>query len=378
MPTLAQEYAHQFPVKGSYIYFNHAGVCPLPERSARAAQEVLERQLRSGAARYPIWSQGIRATRQNLARLLGAAPDEIAFVKNTTQGLIIAAESIPWREGDNVVTSAIEFPANVYPWLALERRGVETRFVGAREGRVQIDDLAAAMDSRTRVLTLSWVQFTSGYRSDLGQLSALCRDNNSYLVVDAIQGLGALELDLSRYAVDFLCADGHKWLLSVEGCGVLYVRRQILDDLVPCNVGWLSVEGAHDFLDYHLKLRPDAARFEEGSHNVAGIHALGASAGLLLEAGPARVEQEIIELTDYLVEESERIGCTVTSPREEGGKSGIVAFKHPSLESAELADRLRERNIVCVERAGAVRFSPHFYNDREEVDRALAEIKALL
>lgn len=378
MSALADQYRAEFPVRDHLIYFDHAAVAPLPQRTAQAAQQVLEQQLHHGSTHYKEWLVRARAARQAVAKLVKASPEEIAFVKNTSQGLIIAAESIPWNEGDNVVTCAIEFPANVYPWLNLERRGVETRFVGAREGRVLLDDVAAAMDRRTRAVALSWVQFSSGFRVDLGKLSALCRDRGAYLVIDAIQGLGAMELDLSRYAVDFLCADGHKWLLSVEGCGLLYVRKRILDELVPVNVGWLSVENPLDFLDYRLDLLPTAQRFEEGTPNMVGLHALGASAELLLEAGPRQVEAAIRELTRGLIEGLLTLGLTVTSPSEDVERAGIVTFRHPTLAAEELAQRLVAAGVQCVARAGNLRFSPHFYNDEQEVQTVLEKLRTMV
>lgn len=377
MNTLAARFAAEFPVREHLIYFNHAAVAPIPRRTAQAAQDVLSRQLHQGGAQYEVWEQGVRRARRAVAELLHADTNEIAFAKNTTHGLIIAAESIPWREGDNVVTCAIEFPANVYPWLALERRGVETRFVGAKQGRVLLDDVVSAMDRRTRAVALSWVQFSSGFRVDLGKLSALCRERDAYLVIDAIQGLGALELDLSRYAVDFLCADGHKWLLAPEGCGVLYVRKQILDTLVPANVGWLSVQNPTDYLDYHLTLVPKARRFEEGTLNMVGIHALGASVGLLLEAGPPEVEAAVLELTGYLAEGLRQLGMEVTSPRQQGECSGIITFRPPNGSADDLAAGLAAAGVACVSRAGNVRFSPHFYNDGAEADRALEVLRGL-
>jgi len=373
MSELAERYRDEFPVKQGRIYFNHAGICPLPRRTAEAARRMLQEQLEGGAseANYRGWTAGIGQAREALAKLTRSAPEEIAFVKNTTTGLMIAAGSIPWKDGDNVVTTAVEFPANVYPWLALERYGVETRFVGLRGGRLLMDDLVATMDRRTRAVALSWVQFSNGFRADLGKLSQLCRDRGCFLVLDVIQGLGAMQLDLSRYAVDFAAADGHKWLLSVEGCGMLYVRRQIMDDLVPFHIGWMGVQNASEYLDYQLTPRPDAARFEEGSHNVAGLHALGASAGLFLEAGPAKVETEIIALTDGLIERLEQAGCVITSPCGAGERSGIVTFQHPRVPPDELARALNAQGVQCAQRAGAVRFSPHFYNDEAEVERAV-------
>lgn len=375
MPTLAETYADQFPIKDEYVYFNHAGVCCLPRCAVEAAAGVLQRQLRHGAADYTPWAKGLSEARRAVATLCGAEQDEIAFVKNTTHGLLLAAGALPWRAGDNVVTAAIEFPANIYPWLGLERYGVQTRLVAAREGRVLLDDLAAAMDDHTRALALSWVQFSSGYRSDLAALSQLCRDRGAYLIVDGIQGLGALQLDLSQLGVDFLCADGHKWLLSVEGCAALYVSERVVGDLNSAGVGWLGMENCFDFLDYRFRPQQNARRFEEGSPNVVGVHALGATAALLLQAGPAAVEQAVLALTADLAERLQGLGCVLTSPRAEGEQSGILTFVHPALSSADLAAKLNARKIVCVERAGNVRFSPHFYNDGVEIERAVEAVK---
>jgi len=375
MPTLTAQYADQFPVKREHVYLNHAGVGTIPVCAAEAANSVLQRQLRHGASDYAPWTRGIAEARRDVAALCGADKDEIAFVKNTTHGLLLAAGSLPWREGDNIVTAAIEFPANIHPWLGLERLGVQTRLVEAREGRVLIDDLAAAMDSHTRALALSWVQFSSGYRSDLAALSELCRERGAYLIVDGIQGLGALQLDLGALGVDFLCADGHKWLLSVEGCAALYVNQRVIGDLNSANVGWMGMENCFDFLDYRFRPRPDARRFEEGSQSVVGIHALGASVAMLLQAGPAQIERDILALTDTLADRLQGLGCRITSPRGAGEQSGILTFTHPKVASADLAAALNALQIVCVERAGNVRFSPHFYNDAEEIERALEAVE---
>lgn len=374
MDTLAARYADEFPVKGEYAYLNHAGVSPLSLRAANAAEGVLQRQLLHGAADYSPWTEGLDRARAALGVLCGADPDDLAFAKNTTHGLLLAAGAIPWREGDNVVAALGEFPANIHPWLGLEPRGVATRLIAPRQGRVLVDDLAAAMDARTRALAVSWVQFSSGYRSDLTALSQLCRERGAYLVVDAIQGLGALRLNLRALGVDFLCADGHKWLLSVEGCAVLYVNRDRIGELAPGQIGWMGMKRPFDFLDYEYRPRDDARRYEEGSHNVVGIHALGAAAELLVEAGPERVERAVLSLTDDLAERLRAIGCEVTSPREEGEKSGIVMLTHPRASAEELAARLNAQRIICVERAGALRFSPHFYNDTGEVERAVAAV----
>ncbi len=367
----------EFPIKNRYAFFNHAAVAPLPARAADAIQQTVSRQRDRGTLDYPAWERQLAEARRNVAGLLGAEPTEVAFVKNTTSGLIIAAEGIPWREGDNVVTSAIEFPANIYPWLNLARRGVATRMVQPVNGRVRIDDLADAMDERTRAVSMSWVQYSNGYRLDLAALSEAVHARGAYLVVDGIQGVGAIPLDVHALGIDFLSADGHKWMLSVEGCGALYVSPEAMGRMDPVNIGWMSVEGASDYSNYDMVLRDDARRFEEGSHNMIGGHALGASSGLILEAGINAVWERIRGVTDRLLEGLDRLNCEVLSPRHEYERSGIVSFRVPDTDPVAVVRRLEEAGILASARNGAVRVSPHFYNDTDEIDGLVAELSRL-
>ncbi|MGC9320099.1 MAG: aminotransferase class V-fold PLP-dependent enzyme, partial [Armatimonadota bacterium] len=261
----AHWWAEEFPVRDELIYLNHAGVCPIPARTASAVAEMAEDCRDFGAWNFDRWHAVAERCRQRLADLMGAQTHELAFVKNTTSGLMMAAESIPWREGDSVVVADIEFPANVYPWLNLQRRSVRTRFVPARGRFPTVDDYAAACDQSTRAIAVSWVQFATGQRADLAELAEMAHRSGGYLVVDAIQGLGALEIDVHDLGIDVLAADGHKWLLGVEGCGVLYVSSDVIGDLEPFWRGWASVPEPHSFLQYTQPARADARRFEEGS-----------------------------------------------------------------------------------------------------------------
>ncbi len=361
----------EFPVKRECVHLNHAGMCPLPARVAKAVSDMVDGQRDRGTADHPQWQKVAARGRRRIGKLIGADSDEIAYVKSTTAGLIIAAESIPWIEGDNAVVANIEFPANVYPWLNLARRDVETRLVPARDGHLTLDDYANVVDDRTRAVAVSWVQFATGQRSDLAALAELAHSHGAYLVVDGIQGMGALEIDVEALGVDLLAADGHKWLLSVEGCGALYVSRRILGDLEPFWLGWTGVCNAMDFLDYCPEPLPDAKRFEEGSLNIVGIHALDAAAGLLLEVGPADIERRIIALTDRLLEGLRVLDCTITSPLGARERSGIICFQHRSAVSGEIVAALSASGIVTTDRFDSVRLSPHFYNDEDEVDRCL-------
>lgn len=364
-----------FPIKQTYAFLNHAAVAPLPTMAAEAVMQTAGEQRDHGTAVYPSWQRRLRQARESMARLMGTEACHVAFVKNTTSGLIIAAEGIPWREGDNVVISSVEFPANVYPWLNLGRRGVQTRMVDPVEGRIRLQDIEQAMDERTRAVSLSWVQYANGFRADLGALSELCHTKGAYLVVDAIQGLGAIPLDIGGLGIDFLAADGHKWMLSVEGCGVLYVSPRALEQMDPVNIGWLSVDNADDYGSHDFRLRQDAARFEEGTHNMIGVHALGASADVILQAGVEAVWERIKGLTGRLAEGLHGLGCDVLSPPGEHERSGIISFRSQKAASADLVGRLVAAGVIVAERNQAVRVSPHFYNDESEIDRLLEGVR---
>ncbi len=364
-------WSNEFPVKDELIYLNHAAVCPLPRRTAAAVCAMANEYRDRGSWDYPHILETVRRGRERLANLIDAKPHEVAYVKNTTSGLMLAAESIPWREGDNVVVAEIEFPANVYPWLNLQRRGVEVRIVEARDRILHLDDYCAACDRNTRAIAVSWVQYSTGQRMDLPALAGIAREVGAYLIVDAIQGLGALQADVGEMGADVLCADGHKWLLSVEGCGPLFVSDRIIGDLEPFWRGWTSVPDPMNFAAHDQPLRNDARRFEEGSANTIGAAALDASAGLLLEVGPAEVERRIIALTDLLIDGLRAGGCEVVSPLAPGERSGIVCFRHPSRGADEVVERLTHEGIAAASRLGLVRLSPHFYNDEGEIDRAV-------
>jgi len=378
MADPADRWADEFPVTRELVYLNHAGLCPIPARTACAIAEQAADCRDHGAWDYERWHQVAERCKQRLAQLMGASPEELAFVKNTTAGLMLAAESIPWREGDNVVLADTEFPANVYPWLNLERRGVQTRFVESRERFPTVDDYAAACDGRTRAIAVSWVQFATGQRADLASLAELAHRSGGYLVVDAIQGLGALHIDADALGIDFLSADGHKWLLSVEGCGVLYVSSRVIGDLEPFWRGWASVPEPHRFLDYAQPARADARRFEEGSSSMLGAVALDASVGLLLEVGPDEIEQRVLALTDRLIDGLERLGCEMTSPLAREQRSSIICARCPGVSSDEVVERLAAERIYAAGRLGSVRLSPHFYNAEDEIDRTVEVIGELL
>ncbi len=363
------------PVTRRWAYFDHAAVAPLTARAQTALAEWAADFTDNGLAHYSRWLARIDEVRRLAGRLLHADPLDVAFIKNTSEGVGIVAEGLDWRPGDNVVTAEDEYPANIYPWLNLADRGVELRRVPSRDGRLSLDDLLAAMDGRTRLVTLSWVEYASGFRNDLDAIGEACRQRGVLFFVDAIQALGAFPIDVSRSPIDFLAADGHKWLLGPEGAGIFWIRRDLVERLHPVGVGWHSVVGAWDFTAVDFRLKPNAGRWESGSLNIAGITAVGASLELLLEIGIEAISNRILELTARLHADVERTGWTVYGPRLDTERSGIVSLVAPTGRAAgfipAVVRQLRQQGVVVNHRAGRVRVSPHAYNTHEEVDRLL-------
>ena len=369
---LPQNWRDEFPVTETYIYMNHAGVAPLSRRVQAAMTGFLEDATRNGAVNAPLWEAAAETCRGAAAQLLNANTTEIAFMKNTTQGILIAANGMDWRAGDNVVTTAVEFPANVYPWWRLkEHYGVQTRMVPERAGRIHVEDVAAAIDERTRVLTISHVEFASGFRNDIQALGEICRERDIWFVVDAIQSLGAIEVDVQSCNIDILAADGHKWLLAPEGAAIFYCADEKRERLINTNVGWASVVNPRDFLNYDLTQKPDATRFEEGSYNSVGLYGLNAAIELLLAVGMPAIERHVLELTGHLIAGLEAKGYRVITPQADSERAGIVIFESSRHTPTEIYERLHAENIVTAERGTGVRVSPHFYNTTSEIERLL-------
>lgn len=375
----AERFRREFPVLRRWVYLDHATMAPLPRRVVGAMARFLAERAERGSLVLPRWVERVEEVRRKAAAFIGARPEEVAFVKNTTEGILLAAESIDWRPGDNVVTVRGEFPANVYPWLALRGRGVAVRFAVPDEaGRVTVEGIMGRVDGRTRLVAVSHVQFSTGFRIDVESLGAACARAGVPLLVDAAQSLGALRVDAGRWGAAFLAANSGKWLLGPGGIGVFYCRRDLLDRLVPANVGWRSVRAAlHDF-NYPFDLRPDAARFEEGSWNLPGLAGLEAALDLLDEAGPEAVERRVLALADSLARLLADMGWEVASPRGPGEGSGIVCFRVPGRPAAAVVEGLRAAGIAVSAAAGAVRVSPHFYNTAADLERLAQALLRLL
>jgi selenocysteine lyase/cysteine desulfurase len=366
------------PIAERLAYFDHAAVAPLPTPAREAIEKWLGEATEKGDTVWSQWAARMEQVRAVAARLIGAQPGEIALVPNTTAGIGLVAEGFPWQAGDNVVTLANEFPSNQYPWMNLASRGVETRRVPVDGGVVDLARVEAACDRRTRIVAVSWVGYATGWRIDVAAVSELCRSRGCYFFLDAIQGLGVFPLDVRGMGVDFLAADGHKWMLGPEGAGILLVRQEHLPMLRPLNVGWNSVVQGNDYTKIDLNIRPEAARYEGGSQNMVGFIGLGASLDLLasLGVGPrsSPVAEQVLALTDYACERLASLGATFLAPRQGPHRSGIVTFQLPGRDPNEIRRRLEVAGIIVRCRAGGVRISPHGYNTPEEVDRMIAAL----
>lgn len=367
----------EFPILDRCTFLNHAAVAPLPARTAEAVRRWSEEaQLDVGDA-WGRWSADLRRARLSAARLINCEADEICFARNTTHGLLIVAHSLAWRPGDNIITTAGDFPANVYPWRSLAAQGVSVRKVQPRDGRFEVADVERAIDARTRILAVSFVQYHTGFRADLAALGRLCRDRGILFCVDAIQGLGAIPLDVRAVDCDFLSADGHKWLLSPEGLGILYIKKHRLEEMNESMVGWVGRAIPGDYANLDQPPADAAKRFEEGSHAMALTTAMGQSLDLILEVGVDEIWRRIDALTRPLVEGLRDLGLTVASPQGETERSGIVLARG-NFDPPDLVRRLGERRIYAAARGDGLRISPHFYNRPRQIDDLLAALRDLL
>jgi cysteine desulfurase/selenocysteine lyase len=362
-----------FPVTRNLTYFNHAAVGPMSIRAAEAIERFVADQRDFGALHWRAWYAEYDRLRESAAKLIGARdPREIALLKNTSEGLSFVAEGFRWRDGDNVITTDLEFPSNAAPWQRLARRGVECRVLRTN-GSFTADDVAPLIDDRTRIVTVASVAFHNGFAADLDAIGALCRERNVLLCVDAIQSVGVLPMDVRRSNIAFLAADGHKWMCGSEGAALFYVAAEHRDKVDVLETGWVNVaRKSANFIDAGVDLLPDARRFEAGSLNTSGIHGLRAAIDLLLEIGIDAIAAEAVRVATKLADALESIGWRVSSPRPI--RSAIIGAAPQDVDGRELLrlhGLLEKQGIVCAPREGMLRFSPHFYNDDGEVERVL-------
>ncbi|MBL1264154.1 aminotransferase class V-fold PLP-dependent enzyme [Methylomicrobium sp. RS1] len=366
----------EFPLVEDLIYFNHAAVAPWPDRTRKAVVEFAEQNARYGAAFYPDWLRKETHLREQLQALINApSPDDIALVKNTSEALSFVAYGLDWQAGDNIVTSNEEFPSNRLPWESLAAQGVELRQADLHAAATPEESLFALVDRNTRLLTVSSIQFATGLRLDIERIGGFCKRRGILFCVDAIQSIGAVRFDVQACQADFVMADGHKWLFGPEGLGVFYTMPEARDRLKLTQFGWHMMKDTHNYENKPWTIHPTARRFECGSPNMLSIHALSASVSLLLEIGMEKIETLLLERMNYLRERMERHPeLELLSPAPSALKSGIAVFRHQKIPNPALYEYLMQQKVICALRGAGIRFSPHFYNTPDQIDRALAII----
>jgi selenocysteine lyase/cysteine desulfurase len=367
----------QFPITEQIIHLNHAAVGPWPRVTADAVKAFAEENTRLGSLHYPNWMKKEQDLREAVATLIHAASaDEIALVKNTSEGLSMIAYGLDWQSGDNVVGILQEFPSNRYAWESLSSQGVEFRKLDLDAVGEPEQGLMDLCDQNTRLISVSAVQFYNGFRLDLARLGSFCRDQGILFCIDAIQQVGALPFDVQETGADFAVADGHKWMLSAEGLGFLYLRREVMDRLSLTQYGWHMVERIGDYNRQDFEPAHTARRFECGSPNMLGIHAMLASLELLLQTGMQDIGGKVKENTGFLIERlSTMRGVKVLSDQDDSRLSGIVTLGSKFMPGEKLHRLLSERGVLCAPRGGGVRLSPHFYTPREQLEQTLELIR---
>lgn len=369
-PALWERYADQFPVRANRIYLNHAAVSPLCKPAADAMKHLADDCLHFGSLHYDNWLAAYEGLRVAAARLIGAHRNEIASVKNTSEGIATVAIGLNWKPGDRIVAFREEFPANFYPWKRLEEKGVAVTWLSVGDSLDQIEEAVRG----ARLLSISFVQFLSGYRAPIQEIGEICHRNHCIYMVDAIQGMGAFPIDVRVCHIDTLAADGHKWMMGPEGCGILYISEALQDQVDPVEFGWTNVAGYNDYASRDMALRPDAGRYECGTLNTIGIYGLLAAIEFLLEVGPGEMAPVVQNLGNQIAEGVQAKGYELLIPRTPDTGAGIVSFRNPRIDAVQLVTGLKHAGISVAPRAGWVRASPHFYIPPADIDRFLAEL----
>ena len=359
----------QFPITQHSVYLNHAAVSPPPISTLQAIETQLRDVSSNGSVHYRSWLAVKEQTRQKLASLLGARAEQVAFVRNTSDGLSTIANGMSWHSGDNIVTYRNEFPSNVYPWLRVQNSlGVELRICEDRDGRIDIEELTSLVDKRSRIIAISHVQYASGYRSDLERLGRVARGHDALLVVDVIQSLGVIPIDVEAELVDVAAGAGHKWLLTPEGLGFLYMSDRARERIEPTLVGWTSVPNPEDYNNFSQGWNKGSLAWESGTAPTCLFYGLGASLDLLMEIGTGTVSEYLGNLTDYLCDLLEVSDYKVISSRAKKEKSQIVSIRNNrGIPAMRLFQNLRKQNIITAPRVAGLRIAPHVYNTTQDI-----------
>jgi selenocysteine lyase/cysteine desulfurase len=358
---------HQFPVTENLIYLNHAAVAPLAKPAADAMSWWIDDALRFGSNHYIKWLDACEQLRVSTARMIGAHRDEIAIVKNTSEGIAFVSNGLDWKSGDRVIAFREEFPANYYPWQRLEARGVKVDWLSINDPLEVLDKACAG----ARLLAISFVNYLSGYRVDLNAIGEICSRHGTFFFVDAIQGMGVYPIDVQRAKIDALSADGHKWMFGPEGCGVFYIRKEQQDRVEPVEFGWTNVAKYADYASRDMTLRPNAGRYECGTLNTISIFGLRAAIEYINEIGVENIGQAVDARAGEIAAGVAEKGYEVMGSRTPESSSGIVTFRKEGLDSWKIVAELQKQGVIAAPRQGWVRTSPHFYTPPDQITRML-------
>lgn len=362
-----------FPSLSKYAYLNSAAVSPIPTISIDAINRQLTDVSLNGSNNYNEWIATKNRARALIAEMLGVRAEQVAFMRNTSDGFAAVANGLTWKPGDNIVSFEQEFPANFYPWrMVRDRYGVELRLCPERNGRIDLEELIGMIDGNTRVVALSSVQYGSGFRADLERVGRAARNVDALFAVDIIQGLGQFGFDLEAQYVDIASGASHKWLCAPEGCGMLYVSDRARERVQPAFVGWISVMTPWDFADRDQPFQPNALAWESGTGTASLFYGLEQSLKLLNDTGLTKIEAHLAELSDMLCDSLAGKEYDMVSSRRQGEKSAIVCIKHRGgMDCNAIAKQLMEEDIVVSPRNAILRIAPHFYNNSDDIERLI-------
>jgi selenocysteine lyase/cysteine desulfurase len=370
----------EFPQQSDLCYLNHAAAGPWPRRTAQTVANFAQQNMLRGATDYPSWLKVETRLRERLARLIHAAdPDDIALIKNTSEGLSIVSQGLSWRSGDEIIGVAHDFCSNQMVWEVLDRQGVNYLAIEALDSPDPEGALIDAISGATRLMAISTVHFATGYRFDLARLSAACRARGVLLSIDAIQSLGAVPFDLAQTPADFVISGGHKWLLAPEGQGFLYCRPALRDQLRLQQFGWAMRESPYDFEAETWQPAASARRFEAGTPNMLGIHALEASLSLFEEIGMDVVARRLADNIAYLDAGLRELpDIEIITPELPNRRAGILTFRHHGIAGKAMHQALMKAGVICSPRAGGIRLAPHFYTSQSRLATALDKIHHII
>ena len=360
-----------FPAARKYAYLNSAAVAPVPTVAVEAVNEQLRDVSENGSANFADWVATKNRAREIIASMLRVKPEQVAFMRNTSDGFATVANGLKWSAGDNIVTFAREFPANFYAWRRIrDAFGVELRLCPEKNGRIDLEEFISLIDANTKLVSISAVQYASGFRADLERIGRAARKRDALFAVDIIQALGTTPFDLEAQLVDVAAGASHKWLCAPEGCGILYLSDRARTRIEPTLVGWISVEDGWNFADTEQSFKPNALAWETGTGAASLFYGLEQSAKLLFETGAERIENYLEDLTDYLCELLAGRNYATVSSRAPGEKSPIVCIKNnDGVAPNEIAKHLERERIIVSPRGEGIRIAPHFFNNQEDIER---------